>query len=69
MNKLGIIFGIIAVATSFAVAPMPLAVTLENPTREVVIYPNFLLAVPLILLGALLLLYGATAGSEENSIN
>jgi len=69
MNKLGIILGIIAVAISFAAAPMPLMVTLENPTRDVVIYPNFLFAVPLILLGALLLLYGATAGSHENSIN
>jgi hypothetical protein len=69
MNKLGIILGIVAVAVSFAAAPMPLTVTLGNPTRDVVIYPNSLFAVPLILLGVLLLLYGATAGAHENSIN
>ncbi len=69
MNNLGMLLGIIAVAVSLAAAPMPLTVTLENPTRDVAIYPNFLFAVPLILLGALLLLYGATAGSNEKSIN
>ncbi len=69
MNYLGLLLGIIAIAASLAAAPMPLTVTLQNPMRNVVIYPNFLFAVPLILLGVLLLLYGATAGSNENSIN
>ncbi len=61
LNKLGILLGAIVLAVSFAVSPMPLTVSLENPTRNVVIYPNVLFAVPLMLLGALLLLYGATA--------
>lgn len=69
MNELGIFLGIVVLAIAFAAAPMPLVVTLEDPTRDVVIYPNFLFAVPLILLGVFLLLYGATAGSRENSIN
>lgn len=69
MNELGIFLGIVVLAIAFAAAPMPLVVTLEDPTRDVVIYPNFLFAVPLILLGTFLLLYGATAGSRENSIN
>jgi hypothetical protein len=64
VNKLGILLGIVVLALSFALSPMPLLVSLQNPTRDVVIYPNVLFAVPLILLGALLLLYGVTA---ENS--
>ncbi len=61
MNKLGILLGAIVLAVAFALAPMPLKVTLQNPTRYIAIYPNLLFAVPMILLGALLLLYGATA--------
>jgi len=64
VNKLGILLGIVVLALSFALSPMPLSVSLQNPARDVVIYPNVLFAVPLILLGALLLLYGVTA---ENS--
>ena len=44
---------------------MPLTVTLENPAQDVTIYPNLLFAVPLTLLGALLLLYGAVAGNGQ----
>jgi peptidoglycan/LPS O-acetylase OafA/YrhL len=61
LNKLGILLGVIVLAVAFAVAPMPLKVNLQNPAREAVIYPNLLFAVPMILLGVLLLLYGATA--------
>jgi peptidoglycan/LPS O-acetylase OafA/YrhL len=65
MNKLGILLGIVVVLFVLATAPMPLIVSLENPTRNVTIYPNLLFAVPLTLLGALLLLYGAVAESGE----
>ena len=65
MNRLGIILGISMLAVAFAAAPVPLLVTLQNPTRVVVIYPNVLFAVPLILLGALLLLYGAVADNRN----
>ncbi len=67
MNRLGILLGVAVLVVSFAVAPMPLMISLENPTRDVVIYPNLLFAVPLILLGVLLLLYGVTAGNRPNS--
>jgi len=60
VNRLGILLGVIVLAVSFALAPMPLTVELQNPTRSVVIYPNLLFVVPLLLLGALLILYGAT---------
>ncbi len=66
MNKLGVILGAVVLIVAFAAAPMPLTVTLQAPSRNVVIYPNLLFAVPAILLGALLLLYGATAGSKEH---
>ena len=69
MNKLGILLGVIVLAVSLAAAPMPLVVNLQDPTRDVVIYPNLLFAIPLILLGALLLLYGATAGNREAPVN
>ncbi len=65
MNKLGILLGALVLAVSLALSPMPLIVSLQNPTRNVVIYPNVLFAVPLILLGALLLLYGVTAENRE----
>jgi hypothetical protein len=61
MDRLGIILGLIVLLISFAAAPMPLTITLDNPARSVTIYPNLLFAVPLILLGILLLLYGTTA--------
>ena len=67
MNKLGIILGIAALIISFAAAPIPLKVSLENSARDVTIYPNLLFAVPMILLGVLLLLYGATANSRTSS--
>ena len=69
MNRLGIILGVVLVAVSFTVAPIPLAVTLDNPTRNVVIYPNVLFAVPLILLGVLLILYGATATKNRSTVS
>jgi hypothetical protein len=65
MNKLGIIFGVAVLVVAFGTAPMPLSVTLENPTRDVIIYPNVLFAVPLILLGVLLLLYGTLADDRD----
>lgn len=68
-NKLGLILGIIVLGLAFAAAPMPLNVALQNPTRNVTIYPNVLFAVPLILLGALLLLYGVTAKSQAATVN
>lgn len=66
MNKVGTLLGILVLAVSIAAAPIPLAVIIQNPTRNVVIYPNLLFAVPLLLLGALLLLYGATDEKEES---
>jgi NADH:ubiquinone oxidoreductase subunit 6 (subunit J) len=69
VNKLGILLGAVVLAVSFAVAPMPMIVNLQNPARDVVIYPNVLFAVPLILLGALFLLYGASAGNRKDSVN
>lgn len=60
VNKLGILLGSIVLAVSVALAPMPLTVELQNPSRSVVIYPNLLFVIPLLLLGALLVLYGAT---------
>jgi len=61
MNKLAILLGILLVFVALGVAPMPLETILHNPSRTVVIYPNVLFAIPLILLGSLLLLYGVTA--------
>jgi hypothetical protein len=66
MNKWGIILGIVVLVIAGAAAPMPLIVSLENPPRNVTIYPNLLFAVPLTLLGALLLLYGAVAGKNQS---
>jgi len=64
MNKLGLMSGIILLIIAFGVSPIPLAITLSEPTREVVLYPNVLFAVPLILLSALLLLYGVTTDKK-----
>lgn len=66
MNKLGILLGILLVLVSVAVAPIPLETVLRNPSRTVVIYPNVLFAIPMILLGSLLLLYGLTAQQSES---
>jgi peptidoglycan/LPS O-acetylase OafA/YrhL len=65
MNKSATILGIAVLAIAGVAAPMPLIVSLQNPARNVTIYPNLLFAVPLMLLGALLLLYGAVAGKEQ----
>ena len=59
--------GIAVLALAFAAAPMPLSVSLVNPTRIVTIYPNLLFAVPMTLLGVLLLLYGVVAGNDHES--
>jgi hypothetical protein len=69
MSKLALLFGIITLVLALAVAPMPLTTTLNNPPRTVTIFPNVLLAVPLMLLGVLFLLYGFTAkdGSQSGS--
>ena len=61
LNKLGLILGALILLVAVGVAPVPLETTLHNPTRSVVIFPNLLFAVPLVLLGVLLLLYGVTA--------
>ena len=63
--KLGILLGFIVLVVALAAAPMPLMVELQNPARNVLIYPNLLFAVPLILLGVALLLYGAAAGNRK----
>ncbi len=60
MNQLAIVLGAILLILALGAAPMPLTVSLQNPSRNVVIYPNLLLSVPLILLAVLLLLYGVT---------
>lgn len=65
VNKLGLLLGFIVLVGALAAAPMPLMVELQNPARNVVIYPNLLFAVPLILLGVVLLLYGASAGNRK----
>lgn len=67
MSKLAFILGVIVLAFAVATAPMPLTVTLENPTRNVTIYPNTLFAMPLILLGSLLLLYGITVENQQDA--
>jgi len=46
---------------------MPLTMNLEGPTQNATIYPNLLFAIPLTLLGALLLLYGAVTESDQSS--
>jgi uncharacterized membrane protein YidH (DUF202 family) len=66
MSKLAVTLGVILLALAVAIAPIPLTVTLENPSRNVTIYPNTLFAVPLILLSSLLLLYGITVTSQQD---
>jgi peptidoglycan/LPS O-acetylase OafA/YrhL len=65
LTKLEILLGIAVLAAALAVAPMPLMVDLPNTNRGVMIFPNLLFAVPMLLLGALLLLYGATTGDSK----
>jgi hypothetical protein len=60
------LLGTLLVFAAVGAAPMPLETVLRNPTRTVVIYPNVLFAIPLILLGSLLLLYGVTAGTSDS---
>jgi len=67
MSKLAVILGVIVLVIAIATAPMPLTVTLENPSRNVTIYPNALFAIPLILLGSLLLLYGITVKNQQDA--
>ena len=64
-NKLAFSLGVLAVAVAAVAAPMPLNVSLSNPTRVVTIYPNLLIAIPLLLLAALLLLYGAVESHDR----
>ena len=65
MSTLALILGIVILVVAFAAASMPLTTTFENSTRSVTIYPNLLFAVPLILLGAMFLLYGVTAKRKD----
>ena len=67
MSKLAVILGIVVLAIAFGTAPMPLTLTLQDPTRNVTIYPNVLFALPLILLGTLLLLYGVTVKNPQDA--
>jgi len=67
LNRPGLFLGAAVLAVVLVAAPVPLVVTLQNPARNVTIYPNLLFAVPLILLAALLLLYGGTAENRENT--
>ncbi|MFI5450144.1 MAG: hypothetical protein ACHQ03_10340 [Candidatus Bathyarchaeia archaeon] len=65
MNRLGLFLGAAVLAIALIAAPIPLVVTLQNPARNVTIYPNLLIAVPLLLLAVLLLLYGATGENRK----
>ena len=67
MSKLAIVLGVLFLVIAFGAAPMPLTVTLQGPANTATIYPNVLFAVPLILLGALLLLYGLTTNSRQKA--
>ena len=50
MNKLVVFLGALVVLLALGVALMPLQTVLRNSTHIVVIYPNVLVAIPLILL-------------------
>ena len=67
MNKLALGLGVIVLVIAIGLAPMPLNEELVDPTRNVTIYPSVLFAVPLILLGALLLLYGIIVSAQEDT--
>lgn len=69
MNKFVSLLGALLVFVAVGVAPIPLETILRNPTRTVVIYPNVLFAIPLILLGSLLLLYGFTAETSGSRLS
>ena len=64
-NKFGIIIGVLLLALALGAAPMPLNITLQNPTRVVTLYPNLLFVVPLLLLASLLLLYGVVGSDDK----
>jgi len=66
MSKLAVVLGVMVLVLAVALAPIPLTVTLENPSRNVTTYPNTLFAVPLILLGSLVLLYGITVKGQQD---
>jgi hypothetical protein len=68
MSKLAILLGLLTLGIAIAAAPMPLTLTLHNPIRNATIYPNLLIAVPLMLLGSLLVLYGITVKDREQSV-
>ena len=65
LNRLGLFLGAAVLAVVLIAAPIPLVVTLQNPAHNVTIYPNLLIAVPLLLLAVLLLLYGATGENRK----
>ena len=67
MNKLALGLGVIVLVIAIGLAPMPLNEELVDPTRNVTIYPSVLFDVPLILLGALLLLYGIIVSAQEDT--
>jgi hypothetical protein len=67
MNRLAVTLGIVVLVIAMGTAPMPLTLRLSDPVRNVSIYPNVLFAVPLILLGALLSLYGITVGTRRDA--
>jgi uncharacterized membrane protein len=68
MSRLAIALGIVILVIAVAASPMPLSETLDN-SRHVVIYPNLLFAVPLVLLGVLLLLYGLTSKKQGDMVS
>ena len=68
MSRLAIVLGILVLVIAVAAAPMPLSENLDN-SRHVVIYPNLLFAVPLVLLGVLLLLYGSASGKKGDMVS
>lgn len=67
MSRVAIVLGIVVLVIAVAAAPMPLSETLDN-SRHVVIYPNLLFAVPLVLVGVLLLHYGLTSREEDHVV-
>lgn len=67
VNRFGLLLGAVVLGLTFSAAPIPLKVALQNPTRYVTIYPNLLFAIPLVLLGVLLLLYGVTAKNHATA--
>ena len=68
MSRLAIVLGIVVLVIAVAAAPMPLSENLDG-SGQVVIYPNLLFAVPLVLLGVLLLLYGLVSGKQGDMVS